>query len=240
MTVDDETRKRHRGGDEREEPRVHGSSGADDEAIEIVDVTATDEAGTPLEDEGPVLEIDDEPEDEPPPQREEPRREDDERLRAAEARVAELKEHLVRTVADFENFRKRTERDRVEERKQAAQGLVRSLLPVVDNFERAVRQADQAAGEGPAAAAFVEGVRLISGQLLDTLRAAGLEPVDATGPFDPNVHEALLQEATTEAPHMAVTEVFEPGWKLHGRLLRPAKVKVAVNPTGAAPAESEA
>lgn len=156
----------------------------------------------------------------------------------AEAELATARDHLRRTAADFENYRKRIERDRVEERKQAAAGLVLKLLAVGDNFRRALEQAEPVAEEHEVLAGFVEGMRLVEGQFLDILRAAGLEPVGAEGAFDPAIHEALMQEPTTEAPHLSVLEVFEEGYRFGGRLLRPARVKVALNP-GAAEAGAE-
>jgi molecular chaperone GrpE len=152
-------------------------------------------------------------------------------LEAARAQVHELREQVVRTAADFDNFRKRVERDRIEERKQATAGLVRNLLPVLDAFRWAVSQASKS--EDASTKGFVDGMRLVESQLFDILKSAGLEPVEASGPFDPTVHEALMQEATTEVPHMNILEVFEPGYRLGGRLLRPARVKVASNPGGA-------
>jgi molecular chaperone GrpE len=155
-----------------------------------------------------------------------------------ESQVAALRDQLKRTAADFENYRKRVERDRKEERKQAASGLVLELLAVTDNFRRALEQAESAAAENEVLAGFVEGVSLIETQFFDILRGAGLEPVSADGDFDPAVHEALMQEPTTEAPHLSVLEVFEPGYLFGGRLLRPARVKVALNPGGASEAEA--
>ena len=155
-----------------------------------------------------------------------------------EAEVGALRDQVRRTAADFENYRKRIDRDRKEERKQAAAGLVLQLLTVTDNFRRALEQAEGAAAEHEVLAGFVEGVRLIETQFFDILRAAGLEPVSAEGAFDPAVHEALMQEPAPDAPHMSILEVFEPGYLLGGRLLRPARVKVALNP-GGVPAESE-
>lgn len=155
---------------------------------------------------------------------------------AARAQVQELREQLLRTTADFDNFRKRVDRDRVDERKQATAGVVRGLLPVLDSFRWALGSAG--AGEDAAVKAFAEGFKIIETQLLEVLKAAGLEPVDAMGIFDPTVHEALMQETTTDKPHMTVLEVFEPGWRLGGRLLRPARVKVANNPSGSPAPES--
>lgn len=154
-------------------------------------------------------------------------------LESERARTAELKDALMRTAADFDNFRKRMERDRVEERKQAAAGLVKNLLPVLDAVGRALGSAS-AAPSSPELAGFIEGIRMVESQLLETLRQAGLEPVPTDGTFDPVHHEALMQEANESVPHMTILSVFEPGYRLGGRLLRPARVKVAYNPGGVA------
>jgi molecular chaperone GrpE len=217
---------------------------ASDEEVEIIDVEAADEAGVPLGDDAPRVEVEEDESGriESASERElrtalEQARE---RAQAAEKRGSELREQLVRTAADFDNFRKRMERDRVEERKQAAASLVKSLLPVADSFGRALAQAEATAADNPAIAGFLEGAKLIETQLFDILKAAGLEAVDATGTFDPNVHEALMQEPSTERPHMSILQVFEPGYRFGGRLLRPARVKVAWNPEGAASASVRA
>jgi molecular chaperone GrpE len=182
---------------------------ADGEDIEILEVSAADEAGVPLEAPSSTGAS-----------------ADAERLRA---QVGELREQLLRTAADFDNFRKRTERDRIEERKQAAAGVVRGLLPVLDSFSRALSQAD-ALKDTPALAGFVDGVKLIESQLFDILKAAGLEAIETEGRFDPIHHEALMQEPSPTVPHLSILEVYEPGYRLGGRLLRPARVKVAYNP----------
>ena len=156
-----------------------------------------------------------------------------ERQRAGEAR-----EQLIRTAADFDNFRKRTERDRVDERRQAASGLVRDLLPVLDALGRALESAG-AAEANAELAGFVAGVRMIETQFKDALRQAGLERVDTAGTFDPLYHEALMQEPCDDKPHLSILQVFEEGYRLGGRLLRPARVKVAHNPDGAREHDAE-
>jgi molecular chaperone GrpE len=135
---------------------------------------------------------------------------------------AELKDRYLRTLADFENFRKRSEREKSEYFKYALAGLMRELLPVIDNFDRALDHA--AEGDD-----FHRGVLLIYKQLFDTLTKHGLKPIDqANVPFDPKIHEAVIREEDPSVPSHTVVAVLQKGYFLHDRLLRPAMVKVAV------------
>ncbi len=102
---------------------------------------------------------------------------------------------LQRTQADFENYQKRNQRDREQERRFAAATLASDLLPVLDNLERATAAAQQAGEKGP----LVQGVNMVHGQLLDLLRRHGITPIDALGqPFDPNRHSAVMQQPTSD------------------------------------------
>ena len=148
------------------------------------------------------------------------------------ARTAEMREALLRTAADFDNFRKRVERDRIEDRKQAGANVVKNLLPVLDAVGRALATAAAKTPDNAELHGFVEGIRMVEAQLMDALKQAGLEAVPIEGTFDPLHHEALMQEGTDAVPHMTILDVFEPGYRLGGRLLRPARVKVAYNPGG--------
>ena len=134
----------------------------------------------------------------------------------------DLKDRYLRTLADFENFRKRSEREKSDFFKYALSGLLRELLPVLDNFDRALDHA----GEGDD---FHRGVLLIYKQLFDTLTKHGLRPIDrANVPFDPKIHEAVVSEQDPSVPSHTVVAVLQKGYFLHDRLLRPAMVKVAV------------
>jgi len=130
----------------------------------------------------------------------------------------------IRSRADFENFKKRIERERSEERAQAGASLIRDILPVLDNLERAL---------GPTIEGdpFREGVALIYRQLRDCLQRAGVEPIESVGnQFDPIYHEAVITERTDRFDPNMVMEEIQRGYKLKGRVLRPALVKVAVKP----------
>jgi molecular chaperone GrpE len=145
------------------------------------------------------------------------------------AQAAALKEQLLRTTADFENFRKRTARERQEERQYAVQSLLEKLVPVLDTFEMALL-AVPAAAEGPAAA-LKTGVDMIHGQLRGVLRDAGLQEIDCLGrPFDPAVAEAVSQADSAEHPEGTVLHQLRKGYRLHERLVRPATVVIARNP----------
>lgn len=137
---------------------------------------------------------------------------------------ADLADRLLRARAEFDNARRRTERERCDYLQFAAMDLVRELLPVVDDFERAlkVETADRE---------YAKGVELIYQRLSDTLKKMGLEPLEAVGhPFDPNVHQAIERVETDEAEDQSVLGEFQRGYTFKGKLLRPAMVRVAVKP----------
>ena len=144
----------------------------------------------------------------------------------------ELRDQLLRRRADFENFKKRVERDREQARQEALAGVFQALVPILDNFDRALAAA---APEG----SLREGVELIRRQILAVLEASGVVVQDPTGqPFDPEIHQALSHEAVPGYADGTVVEVFQKAYFLGSRLLRPALVKVAKG--GAASPENEA
>ena len=157
-----------------------------------------------------------------------------ETLTEAQEAIAELNERIVRLTADFDNFRKRAQREKDEARQFANPGLLEKLLPVLYNFEMAltaVKDADPSVRDG---------VQMILDQLLGVLKESGVEPVDAMGqPFDPNLHEALSQEETTEVEEGTVVQQVQRGYKLNDRLVRPARVVVAKAPGAAEEAPTE-
>ena len=137
------------------------------------------------------------------------------------------REHLLRLRADFDNFKKRVDREREASERQAAASLLRRLLPILDNFERAIA-ADP--GNGGDADSFRDGVMLIFRHLLDELRRVGLRPIDTIGqPFDPNLHEAVATELDSGLPSQTIVEELQRGYLLHDRVLRAALVKVAMD-----------
>jgi molecular chaperone GrpE len=153
----------------------------------------------------------------------------DERIAKLEAEKEELKATLVRRQADFENFRKRTERERHEESRRVMGHFIQHVLPVLDGFERALSVHDDPAYED-----YRKGFELIYKQLWDALAKQGLERIDAQGkPFDPHVHMAIERVETDEHEDGAVIEVLQPGYTFHGRVLRPATVRVAAAPAAA-------
>jgi molecular chaperone GrpE len=134
-------------------------------------------------------------------------------------------ERLLRLKADFENFKKRMEREKEASERHASAGLVTRLLSVLDNFERALAR-DVPEGDGNS---FREGIEMIFRQLLEELRKEGLTPVDSLGqPFDPNIHEAVATDNIDELPSQTVVEELRRGYLMHDRLLRASLVKVCV------------
>ncbi len=135
----------------------------------------------------------------------------------------------VRLNADFDNFKKRAAKDRLDAIKYANEALIEKLLPVLDNFEAAL--AAGANTEVAAANSLITGVKMIATQLKGVLLEAGLEEIDAVGkPFDPAVHEALSQQPTAEVPEGQVVQQMRKGYRLKDRLVRPAAVVVAAKP----------
>jgi molecular chaperone GrpE len=139
--------------------------------------------------------------------------------------VADLQDRLLRRQAEFENFRRRTERDRSDFLEYAGMEFVRELLPILDDFERARKT--ECSDES-----YRKGIELIYQRLQDSLKKMGLEPIEvAPGTeFNPNLHQAVVRLETEEAPDHTILEEFQRGYNFKGKLLRPAMVKVAVKP----------
>lgn len=145
-------------------------------------------------------------------------------LEQAQAQAAEYLDSLRRLKAEFENFRKRMLREQSEFIKFASQGLILELLPVVDNFERALEHN----AEGGHLEEYRKGLSLVRAQLLEALAKEGLSVIDSVGqPFDPHRHEAVMQEESDEFPEGTVVRELEKGYVLKDRVIRPAKVTVA-------------
>jgi molecular chaperone GrpE len=142
---------------------------------------------------------------------------------AARRERDELQERLLRTAAEFDNYRKRVERERRELADYIGADVLAGLLPIVDNFERALQ-----APAPPEADSFRKGVEMIHTQMLDLLRKRGVTLIDAVGTdFDPNVHEAVIHESSADHRDGEVIAELQRGYRIGDRLLRPAMVKVA-------------
>jgi molecular chaperone GrpE len=141
----------------------------------------------------------------------------------------ELRQTLLRRQADFDNYRKRVEKERGEDSKRATARVIEGIIPVIDGFEQAL-----AVHHEPAYENYRKGFELIYKQLLDNVTRLGAERIDPTGKtFDPHLHQAMDRTETTEHADGAIVHVFQPGYVFHGRVLRPAMVRVAVHPSGA-------
>ena len=187
------------------------------EDIEEIDLDATDDLATVLEQENMTVPQPPEPEPQAPSA-------DADALASEIETLRTRNEQLMRIAADFENYKRRTERDREEMTKFAGQKVITSLLPVLDNFERAL----QTELQPEEFENFAEGVRMIHRQFLDSLTKAGVERIEAMGEhFNPEFHEAIMQEENDEVPDETVIGEFQTGYTMHGRLLRPSVVKVS-------------
>jgi molecular chaperone GrpE len=138
-----------------------------------------------------------------------------------------LLDRLARLQAEFENFRKRSQREQQEFREYALSDAVKQLLPILDSLDRAVKTEDISVKD------FRSGVELIDRQFHDVLTRLGVEPIPAQGqPFDPSVHHAIQMVETTEVPDHQVIDELQRGYRLRDRVLRPAMVRVAQNDKG--------
>jgi molecular chaperone GrpE len=145
-------------------------------------------------------------------------------LEAANKRIAEEHDAFLRARADYQNFKRRAEDERDNLRSFVAADLLTNLLPVVDNFERAMNAATQTNDYDK----LIGGVNAVYRQLQDFLTKEGVEPIPAVNqPFDPNLHNAVLREEGTDHPEDTVVEELQKGYVLRGRVLRPTMVKVA-------------
>ena len=145
-------------------------------------------------------------------------------LEEAQAEIARIRDQLLRTAADFDNFRKRTRRELDDAHKRGKEELLRELLPVFDNLERAAQHAGQATD----AKAVADGIGIVLKQFTDTLGRIGIQRIDAVGaPFDPSLHEAIQQVETNDHPAGVIVAEVQPGYAMGDRLVRASMVVVA-------------
>jgi molecular chaperone GrpE len=146
-------------------------------------------------------------------------------LAKLKAEKEELQQTMIRRQADFENFRKRSERDRQEESRRGVERMVLDLIPVLDAFDRALQGHDE-----PGYEEYRKGVTMIRKQLWDSLAKHGVQRIEAAGKmFDPHQHQAIERLESDEYPDGHVVAVFQDGYAFNGRVLRPAIVRVAVH-----------
>ena len=146
------------------------------------------------------------------------------KYRELEGELSEAQERVLRTAADAENFKKRLQREKEEQTRYANESLMRELLPVIDNLERALEHSEAGADQG----GLLEGLNMTLKGFLDTLTRFGCTPVEAAGkPFDPNFHEAVSQEESADHEPNTVLRELQKGYMLKERLLRPAMVLVS-------------
>jgi molecular chaperone GrpE len=145
------------------------------------------------------------------------------------AGMEDLRQTLLRRQADFENYRKRIEKERGEDSRRTTARVVEALIPIIDGFEQALAAHREKEYEN-----YRKGFELIYKQLLDNITKLGVERTEPFGkPFDPHLHQAMDRTETSENEDGTILQVFQPGYLFHGRVLRPAMVRVAVNPSPA-------
>lgn len=155
----------------------------------------------------------------------------EERAAAAEMAAKQSYDRMLRTAADFENFRKRARRDIDDAKIAGRSGVLREVVPVIDNLERALAHAGTI--ETAEARGIADGVGLVLRQFAQALERCGVVPVEDTGVFDPSIHEAVSQIESADAPPGTIAQVLQRGYKIGDRLFRPALVVVTRAPTAA-------
>lgn len=147
-----------------------------------------------------------------------------EKLKEAKAEIETLKERFLRTAAELDNFRKRTEREILQIVQNANRELIKDILPIIDDLERSLNASEKKGGGRE----FIKGIELIYGKLMSTLHSCGLERMESVNEvFDVEKHEALLQIERDDTPSGIVVEEHEKGYLLNGKVLRHAKVVVS-------------
>jgi molecular chaperone GrpE len=150
----------------------------------------------------------------------------EDQIRRLAAEKDELRDTLLRRQADFENYRKRTEKERQQERHRGVEHLVEVLLPVLDAFDNALT-----AAQGSGDTEYLKGFELIRRQLWDALSKQGLARIDSVGKeFNPHVHHAIAKVETAEHADGTVVDELQPGYTFHEKVLRPAMVRVSAEP----------
>ena len=139
-------------------------------------------------------------------------------------KIEELTDRLTRQMAEFDNFRKRTEREKSQMYEIGAKDIIEKILPVIDNFERGLAAVPEESKEDP----FVEGMEKIYKQIMTTLEGVGVKPIEAVGPeFNPDFHNAVMHVEDEEAGENIITEEFQKGYMYHDSVVRHSMVKVA-------------
>lgn len=153
-------------------------------------------------------------------------------LQSKEEELKQTHDRMLRISADFDNYKKRSARETAEFRKYANQGLLKEMLPVVDNLELAIQSTD---GKRDIDKSLLEGLEITRKEILKVFEKFHVKPIDAVGePFDPEFHEAVMRQESGDYPENTVLSEFQKGYLIHDRLLRPAMVVVA-SPKGSAP-----
>ncbi len=148
---------------------------------------------------------------------------------ALQAEVAELKDRLLRAHAEMDNIRKRTDKEKTDAHKYAVTKFARDMIEVGDNFQRAIDQVPAGAAEqNPALKSFLEGVTMTEREFLNRLDRHGIKRIDPKGqPFNPHLHQAVMEQQNPDVPAGTVTQVYQLGYMIEDRVLRPAMVVVA-------------
>lgn len=172
--------------------------------------------------EEPTIEVLDEEDVDETTSSQEESSEHEEKLTELQNEYDKVYDRLLRLQAEYDNFKRRTQKEKESASKYKAQDLAEDLLPVLDNFDRALEQEVSEEAQG-----FKDGVEMVYRQLVDSLKTHGVEEIEALGePFDPNMHHAVMQDEDDSKPENTVLEEMQKGYLLKDRVIRPAMVKV--------------
>lgn len=205
-----------------QDKHVEQNKGENEKLMDDQDNTEETEEVKNIEVEKDQAELEVEDEEREESEEEKQIREKDEEIKRITEEKEEQYERMLRLQAEYENYKKRTQKERAAERKYQAQNLANELLPVLDNFERALQ-----VEKNDETSSIIEGITMVYNQFLDALKSQGIEQIEAVGKqFDPNIHHAVMQVEDDSYDSNEIVEELQKGYMLKDRVLRPAMVKV--------------
>ena len=151
------------------------------------------------------------------------------KVKDLENKLEDTQQRILRLQADFDNYKKRVAKEKENLWNYASEEIVKALLPVIDNFERALSSLEEKGGDKDNVG-YIQGVQMVYNQFIEVLKKEGLEEISALGePFDPNIHHAVAQESKDDCEDNSIIEVYQKGYKIKDKVIRPSMVKVCIH-----------